>query len=127
MPKNTEVPEHLIPQLEHIAMVTHEANRAYCRTLGDESQPPWDRAPEWQRESAIKGVAFLIANPRATPEDSHVSWMAEKARDGWSYGPVKDPDKKEHPCFRPYRKLPESQRRKDALFVAVVRALLAKL
>jgi hypothetical protein len=29
-----------------IAKVCHETNRAYCETLGDNSQPPWEEAPE---------------------------------------------------------------------------------
>ena len=39
-------------------------------------------------------------------------------------GPVKDPEKKEHPCFLPYDELPLSQRIKDYLFTAVVEAAL---
>lgn len=108
---------------EEIARVCHEVNRAYCEAIGDMSQPPWATAPEWQKVSAIKGVEFTCSNPAAGPADSHNSWLAEKERDGWSYGPVKDPDKKEHPCYVPYEHLPVSQRVKDHLFQAVVRAL----
>lgn len=112
---------------EDIAHVCHEANRAYCRTLGDDSQPAWVDAPEWQRTSAIKGVLLPLMNRDAKPSDSHESWLAEKREAGWKYGPVKDPEKKEHPCFVPYEDLPPEQRAKDALFLAVVRALLPHL
>lgn len=108
---------------EQIAQVCHEANRAYCATLGDLSQPAWADAPEWQRESAVNGVAHARGNPNAKPSDSHESWLAEKAAAGWKMGPVKDPEKKEHPCMVPYAELPPEQQRKDALFLAVVRAL----
>ena len=91
---------------ERIARVCHEVNRAYCEAMGDESQVPWELAPEWQRASAIKGVEFTLANPITSPENIHESWLAEKQRDGWRYGPVKDPAKKEHPCFLPYDHLP---------------------
>lgn len=110
-------------RLATIARVCHEANRAYCATIGDLSQLPWDDAPQWQRESAIAGVEFSVAHPDAPPSASHESWLAEKERTGWRYGPVKDAEKKEHPCFVPYDELPLDQRRKDALFVAIVRAL----
>jgi len=110
-------------QLEAIARVCHEANRAYCYSIGDDSQPPWDAAPDWQRQSAIDGVKFAIANPQAPPSASHDSWLEGKRATGWKYGPIKDPDKKEHPCFVPYDELPVDQRRKDALFQGVVRAL----
>jgi len=106
-----------------IAMVCHETNRAYCRTLNDFSQPEWDDAPDWQRKSAIKGVEFCALNPDAPPSANHESWLEEKRRDGWRYGAVKDPEAKTHPCFVPYEELPIEQRRKDALFKAIVAAL----
>lgn len=106
-----------------IAKVCHEANRAYCGTLGDFSQKPWDQADEWQRESAIEGVRHRLANPDGTPESQHRAWLRSKQDDGWSYGEVKDPVSKIHPCFLPYDKLPPEQRRKDALFLAIVDAL----
>jgi hypothetical protein len=106
-----------------IARVCHEVNRAYCQSIGDNSQPAWKDAPEWQRTSAINGVSFHIDNPNAGPEGSHNSWLAEKERAGWKYGPTKDPEKKEHPCFKPYNELPQEQRAKDYIFTAIVHAL----
>lgn len=108
--------------VEQIAKVCHEANRAYCETLGDTSQPRWEDAPEWQRRSAVNGVLHAIQNPDAPPSASHDSWLKEKRIGGWKYGPVKDPERKEHPCFVPYDQLPPEQRRKDAIFLAVARA-----
>jgi len=87
--------------VESIAKVCHEANRAYCQSIGDMSQPAWEDAPEWQRASAIKGVEFARDNPSAPPSASHDSWLEEKRATGWKFGPVKDPEKKEHPCFVP--------------------------
>lgn len=107
------------------ARAAHEANRAYCEALDDLSQPEWRFAPSWQRASAIEGVKAVMENPRMTPEGSHVSWLEHKAADGWKYGPVKDPEKKEHPCFVPYNQLPAAQKAKDAIFQAVVRGVLA--
>ncbi len=106
-----------------IASVVHEANRAYCLALGDTSQLPWTAAPEWQRESAMKGVEGILEGRITRPEQSHESWLEEKQRTGWTYGPVKDADKKEHPCFVPYAELPAEQRLKDALFFAIVNVL----
>lgn len=106
-----------------IARIAHEVNRAYCASIGDHSQPAWKDAPLWQKDSAIAGVEFHRENPTATPEKSHESWLAGKALDGWKYGPVKDPEKKEHPCFVPYLELPIEQRSKDYLFAGVVKAL----
>ena len=106
-----------------VASVCHEANRALCACLGDYSQPLWSMAPDWQAQSAITGVEFNLTYPDAPASASHDSWLAEKERDGWTYGAVKDPEKKEHPCFIPYEELPIEQQAKDHLFKAVVAAL----
>jgi hypothetical protein len=103
-----------------IARVAHEVNRAFCQAYGDNSQLAWEDAPKWQRTSAINGVQFHLNNPDADPARSHLAWMAEKERTGWKYGPVKDAEKKEHPCFVPYDRLPLEQKAKDYMFRAVV-------
>lgn len=108
---------------EHIARIVHEANRAYCQTIGDNSQVAWSEAPDWQRSSAEDGVKGILSGRITRPEESHESWLAEKERTGWKYGPVKDAEKKEHPCFVPYAQLPAEQQVKDALFFAIVRAI----
>lgn len=106
-----------------IASVCHDANRAYCRRIGDDSQPLWEDAPEWQRTSAMNGVLFHIQNPDAGPSGSHVNWMKDKLADGWVYGEVKDPEAKTHPCLVPYEELDPDQQFKDAIFVGIVHAL----
>lgn len=105
----------------NIAELCHEANRAYCEAMGDMSQVSWDKAPTWQRNSAIDGVKYHMENPDSTPEDSHKNWLAQKEKEGWSYGLVKDPEKKTHPCFTAYGNLPVEQRAKDYIFTAIVK------
>ena len=110
--------------IEEAARCAHEANKAYCELIGDNSQTSWEDAPEWQKQSAINGVKHIIANPYARPEDSHNSWLKEKQDTDWKYGPVKDLEKKEHPCFVPYGELPREQQMKDFVFNCVVRSFL---
>lgn len=109
--------------IETIARVTHEANRAWCECHGDFSQAEWDDAPDWQKESARAGVRFHLANPDADASASHVEWLRHKQAEGWVYGPVKDSSRKEHPCMVPFEELPAHQQAKDRLFRAVVHAL----
>lgn len=116
-----EIPT-MIP-IPEIARVCHEANRAYCVALGDTSQPPWEDAPQWQRDSAINGVRAHLDGRATSPEKSHNMWLSEKLRDGWTYGEVKDPAQKRHPCCLPYSELSEAQKTKDVLFGFIVRAL----
>lgn len=106
-----------------IATLCHEANRSYCRALGDLSQPPWEEAPEWQRESALAGVEFNLAHPDAPASASHESWLKEKEAAGWVHGKVKDPNKREHPCMVPFAERPREQQAKDHLFKGICAAL----
>ena len=106
-----------------IAKVCHDANRAWCAANDDHSQPAWDDAPDWQIDSAIDGVEHALKYPDAKPDDSHFNWWTRKIEDGWMYGEVKGPVAKTHPCMIPYAELREFQRKKDALFLAIVRAL----
>ena len=110
-----------IEKMIKISQVCHEANRAYCQTIGDNSQLPWSEAPQWQRDSALKGVELHLSGDHG-PQASHDSWRKEKIETGWVYGEVKDPEKKTHPCMVDFDQLPKEQQIKDFIFLAVVRA-----
>jgi len=110
-------------QILKIAEVCHEANRAYCRVLGDDSQLPWAEAPDWQKDSALEGVLFHLEHPTAIDSASHDNWMRMKEKEGWVYGVVKDAAAKTHPCMVPFEQLPPEQQIKDSLFIAVGRAM----
>lgn len=106
------------------ACAAHEVNRVFCTTLGDYSQPLWEDAPKWQKDSAVAGARAVLNNPKTTPEESHGRWLEQKFRDGWVYGEKKDVEKKTHPCMRPYHELPFEQRQKDHLFLTTVLSIL---
>lgn len=105
--------------IDNIARVCHEANRAYCVTIRDNSQMPWEEAPVWQRESARMGVDLHLMGDFG-PEASHISWMKQKLEEGWKYGPTKNPEKKEHPCLVDFKDLSLEQQLKDHLFRGIV-------
>lgn len=112
--------------IEVCAKAAHEVNAAYCRATGDNSQPSWEDAPEWQKTSARKGVVGVLVDLN-DPQASHASWLREKYATGWKFGKVKDPALKTHPCIVPYYELPESQRAKDQLYVLTVKSVAAAL
>ena len=110
-----------------IAIVAHQANKAWCESEGDYSQKNWDEADEWQRESAINGVKYRIENPGSGHDAMHNNWMKEKIENGWKYGPEKDVERKEHHCIVAFEDLPVFQQKKDALFSSIVDALLGPI
>lgn len=111
--------------LNKTAQVAHEVNRAWCAANGDDSQPSWEDAPEWQRKSAIAGVQFHLDNPNANDSASHDSWMEQKIADGWIYGEVKNPDATPptHPCIVRFEDLPSVDQIKDSLFRSTIHAI----
>lgn len=107
-----------------IMRAVHETIRAYQEALGEEPVPPWPEAG-WMQESTREAVEFALQDP--TPGAQHEAWVAAKRRDGWRYGPKKDAVAKTHPSIGPFDALPESEKTKDALLLAVVKGLAAVL
>lgn len=115
-----------MPTPAEIAEVCHEANRVLQRQQRDSRiavSPPWHATDPETQASAVQGVEAHLADPDLTPEQSHENWCDFKYAHGWSFGPVKDEARKEHPLLVPYSELPAEQQVKDALFSAIVRAL----
>lgn len=109
---------------QQIARVVHEANRAVQVEQADSTIPvssSWDETDVETQHSAIDGVDGVLAGN--TPEQSHENWMKFKIDHGWALGPIKNENTKQHPLLVPYAELPAHQKVKDALFVAIVKAL----
>lgn len=116
-----------IVTIEDIAKQVYYSNKAWCEANGDFSfTANWEDAPQWQRDTNMKGVVFLMQNPDAPPSASHDSWMKEKTEQGWVWGEVKDPNANPptHPAYLPYDELPDHQKIKDYLFRGIVMAML---
>lgn len=111
---------------EDIASVIHDANRRLQIIEGDPRPSPlWDEAPERQVRGAVESVRLALADTERTAEQNHQGWVERLAEEGWRYGPVKDERARTHPLLVPWGELPEDARRKDMLFIAIVRALSA--
>ena len=107
-----------------VARVCHQANKALCEAIGDNSQEDWKNAEDWQRLSAVNGVEFFQDNPDAPDSAQHDAWAKEKTDAGWKYGETKDAIAKTHPCLVSFEDLPAEQQAKDTLFKGVCRALV---
>ena len=108
---------------EQLAEICHEANATLCFQLGDTSQTAWADAPDWQKDSANKGVAYHLDSIGTSPQSGHNIWMADKLADGWTLGEVKDPVAKTHPSLVPFHELPKEVQAKDFLFYSIVQGL----
>ena len=107
-----------------IAEIVHATVRQYNivhEVPGDNFE--WDDMDESYRKSIEKAVQDEIKNPTTEPDESHKKWLKAREDDGWVYGPIKDQEKKQHPCMVPYEELPEVQQYKDILFVTMVALL----
>ena len=43
-------------------------------------------------------------------ENVHEVWARTRMEQGWSYGPERNDEKKQHPCMVPYKELPEEEK-----------------
>ena len=55
----------------------------------------------------------LIDLGEAIAENVHDVWAQGRLSEGWTYGPVRDDQKKQTPCLVPYSDLPESEKAYD--------------
>jgi hypothetical protein len=75
---------------------------------------------------AVAGVQEALRDPGLTAARSHKLWAERMRAEGWTYGEVKDPERRTHPALVPFGELPVGQQAKDRLFIAIVRALAPK-
>lgn len=109
---------------EDIASVVHDANRRWQIVTGDRwPSPPWEDAPERQAAGVIATVRAALADYELTARQAHEKWLAAMTADGWTWGRVKDEERKTHPDLVPWDDLPGSEQRKSVLLIAITRAL----
>lgn len=63
----------------------------------------------------------------AIAENAHDVWAAARINEGWTYGPVRDDAKKQHPDLVPYSVLPDSEKEYDRLMAMNTIKLVKKL
>ena len=69
----------------------------------------------------------LMELREAIAENAHDVWAAARIKEGWTYGPVRDDKKKQHPDLLPYSALPDSEKEYDRLMALDSIKLVKKL
>lgn len=63
----------------------------------------------------------------AIAENAHDIWARARIDEGWTYGPVRDDSRKQHPDLVPYSQLPESEKEYDRLMAMNTLRLVRRL
>ena len=70
-------------------------------------------APKPVDTSNIELHEDLIELTEKIAENVHEVWAIGRIKEGWTYGKIRNDEKKETPCLVPYNNLPESEKEYD--------------
>lgn len=108
-----------------IARVTHAANRVLTALFKDVPlQPIWKDTPKGMQEGNVDTIVEMMLDNSLTPEDLHDLWCNSMSAKGWTWGEVRDSEKKTHPGLKSWSECSEPTRIKGEMFHAVVYAML---
>jgi hypothetical protein len=87
----------------------------------------WEDLPPETMGVYRAGVMAVILRPELTSAQRHSMWVAQMKHDGWTKANVKSDVLRTDPALVPYDELPIDRRSCDAIFDAVVRAVLGQM
>jgi hypothetical protein len=68
----------------------------------------------------------LLALTEILARHVHNTWVRVRGGEGWTYGPFRDDERKQHPCLVPYDELPEEEKDCDRqTTLATLKAMIA--
>lgn len=107
--------------LERQTIFTYEVARLQAAAINAPIIPePWSQRDEKFRTQMLEITAKQMGPEHFTdPEQAHDSWWDAYKVMGWTYGPVRDTDKLEHPDMVPFDKLGWEERIKDQVWIAL--------
>lgn len=105
-----------------LAKICHEAQRAFCQTMGDFSHPNWDLTSPWYQKVMVECVTFVF-NKVSDVNQLHIFWSSQMTALGWSYGLVFNEKEKEHPNLKNFNDISFEEQIKYAIFMANVIAI----
>ncbi len=63
--------------------------------------------------SSVELPAELLKLAEAMARNVHEVWARTRIEQGWTYGPARNDQLKQHPCLVPYDELPECEKEYD--------------
>lgn len=69
----------------------------------------------------------LLSLMESVAKNVHETWALNRMSQGWTLGPVRDDEKKQHPCLVPYEMLSEEERDYDRATALATLKLIIKL
>lgn len=69
----------------------------------------------------------LIELTELLSKNTHDNWALARMRNGWTYGPHRNDEKKETPCLVPYEDLPDSEKEYDRILTVNLLKAIEKL
>ena len=69
--------------------------------------------PKPENTDAIQLSAELNDLVEAMAKNVHEVWAQSRMEQGWTYGPERNDQLKQHPCLVPYEQLPEEEKAYD--------------
>ncbi len=101
----------------------HESHNYMVRVL----RFPEEYNPQPINLNSITLSDDLLELREAIAENAHDVWAAARIKEGWTYGKVRDDEKKQHPDLIPYSALPDSEKEYDRLMALDTIKLVKKL
>lgn len=103
MPVTTSEEDKMDLRIARIARVAHEAERAYCESLGDSSRLPWEKTSETDRRRVMGDVRRFLLDPNVTPEELFAARTLSTETE--------------------FTKLSPAEQRKSYLFLSIVKSM----
>ena len=116
--KRIEVPETVFTR------VFYAASQVLQEALGD-PQPPWDELPAWQQNAMVDVTRRCMMG--ATPEQLHTLWVQHYSAQGWTHGPEKNWETRQHPIIIPWHGLPLRYQARFKLWQAITATLMLEI
>lgn len=106
--------------LGEVAAAAYTIVSALDLAMGRGARRPWEGQPELYKLEQTSCVRAHLAGEYSCARDAHEDWSERRRQAGWTWGPLRDVERKYHPSLLPWRALPLDLTAKAELYRASV-------